>query len=129
MNKLPAFNAIRLLLLVIAVSLAVLPLSVSHATIQNPSGAIDGSEALNHDADIYSSDHASGAEHENHAANMENDHQHETDSCCKAFCATFTVVETKTLSDLIKSQERYLALPNSAVLPGEFATPHRPPNA
>ena len=132
MNRLrnpKAFNAIRLLMLVISVSLAVLSGSAFHPVTQNMFDTVDdhGVHDLHNQTNpvlqISDNDckkHASGS-HENH--------ERGSNSCCETFCTTIATSEFARFESLTIPRPKFRLIPNSVVLPGTYATPHRPPNA
>ncbi|MGB7286605.1 MAG: hypothetical protein WBC71_06720, partial [Salaquimonas sp.] len=88
MNKLPAFNAIRLLLLVIAVSLAFIPVSDSHAMMKmNHSIGVESSIPDHHQM---KSDDSSIPDCEKHSSSSKSMDDSSMDNCCAAFCVTYT---------------------------------------
>jgi|GEM_PF-5536966 len=119
-----AFGAIKLLMLVICISLSVLPVSMSHAATPNQPEALHDHQKLKTPAvqilDLNC---------ENHASNSKSDHEHEPKSCCKAFCATIAMSEMTAIASMTIFRPKFRIFPDSAVLPGEYPTPHRPPNA
>lgn len=120
-----AFTATRLLMLVIAVSLAILPVSDSHAMMKMDHSV--GVESSIPDSHQMSVDNSSMPDCEKHSSKSMDDGN--MDNCCTAFNVTYAVTELDAIASLPVFRPVFNIVQGSAVLPGEFATPHRPPNA
>ena len=114
-------------MLVIAALLTALPVATSHAMPErhmqdnmanHPGGHSSGMQAEKSEEDCHK-----------HTAKSDVQPNHETGSCCEAFCATFAITEALTFSLPVFSLPSFGVYGSSAVLPGEFPTPHRPPSA
>lgn len=121
-----ALNATRLLMLVIAVSLAILPVSGSHAMMQMDQSMVSNGSILDHHQ--MSVDNSSMPDCEKHSSSSKSMDDGSMDNCCAAFCVTYTVTELDVIASMPVFRPVYNIVQYSAVLPGEFATPHRPPN-
>jgi hypothetical protein len=124
-----ASNAIKMLLLVISVSLAIAPVSGSHAMMQMDHSASQEDLVLVQHQMSAATSAQSIADCERHLQKSNSSEKNGKDTCCSAFCATYTVSDFISMSFGIKLRPTYQADQNSAVLPGEYAAPHRPPNA
>ncbi|MGB7287002.1 MAG: hypothetical protein WBC71_08730 [Salaquimonas sp.] len=126
-RNLKAFGAFRFAMLVIAALLTVLPVSASHAM---PHGHLQKA-ATNHSSDHAAMTHLgkTDSDCQKHATRLVDDQGHGTISCCNVFCATVAFTEAISINTLSFARPSFLPFVGSAVLPGEYTTPHRPPNA
>ena len=121
---LKAHVAVRYLLLVISISLALFPVSNSHAVKLDTIGVAHGQQTLEPSAEKIAE-----SDCDQHVSKPDLNHEHGLDSCCKAACASFAMTVLVSISMPTYERPTYRAFGSSALLPGEYPTPHRPPNA
>lgn len=66
---------------------------------------------------------------EKHVSGSHENNERGPNSCCEAFCATIATSESAKIESMTIPRPKFRLIPNSVVLPGTYATPHRPPNA
>jgi hypothetical protein len=122
-RNIQAFGAFRLAMLVIAALLTAIPISASHAMYQgHMQTAVTDHAAMSHSAEAVS-------DCQKHTADTADDQGHKSNSCCKAFCATVAFTAAVSFNTPSIARPSFLPFVGSSVLPGEYTTPHRPPNA
>jgi hypothetical protein len=114
----------RTLLLAIILSLTLLPVSSAHVEIENSIGSVQAVQM--HEL---AADHVSEFSCEKHASGSEKYHKPGTESCCSSYCATFELIESKSIVAYQIARQKFQFLPGAKILAGEYPTPHRPPNA
>lgn len=126
-RNLTVFGALKFTMLLIAALLTVLPVSASHAM---PLGHIQKA-TIDHSSDQAAMVHLGKTESDcqKHAANPVDEEGHESKSCCSAFCATIAFTEAVSINTPSFAGPAFIVFVGSAVLPGEYTTPHRPPNS
>lgn len=126
-RKTKAFAALRFFLLAIAALLTAVPVTTAHAIPLNHVNQITAT----HDAIASSkTDHEAGIEQDcaKHAPAGKVGRDNESGSCCQVFCAAIGSNSDHLLETPGVVRQSFVIAGSSAVLPGEYPAPHRPPN-